>query len=284
MVCEVAQFAYLILAHHRLHQVVRLVERLSTERSVFFIHVDRRTSDSEMRCLDPLRFRPNVHLVDRFVSRWAHFGLVRATLAGLRDAMAHESIQRVTLLSGQDYPIKPVHEIETFFDENPNSTYMEHHPLPRSDWGSRGGADRYEDIHFWAGSRHIAVPLARLGIERRPPGRRRPFQGGQYFSIDRGSCEELLVAADQRTRRFFARTHVPDEMFFQTVLMNSPAASRAVNDDLRLEIWGDGPHPRVITSADLPLLVQSDRLVAKKFDDSIDAEVLDQIDRHILRL
>jgi hypothetical protein len=206
---------------------------------------------------------------------------VEATLDGFRAAVAQADIGRVTLLSGQDYPVQPLREIEAFFDAAPETAFVEHFPMPRADWGGRGGAERFEDLHRWVGERRVTVPLGKLGLGRRVPGGRRPFQGGQFFSLDRRSCLEVLELVEPRYCRFFARSRMPDEMFFQTLLLNSASAPRVVNDDLRLEIWTGGSHPKILTVDDLPTILASDRLVAKKFDDGVDREVLDAIDREV---
>jgi hypothetical protein len=78
---------------------------------------------------------------------------------------------------------------------------------------------------------------------------------------------------------FFRRVRVPDEIFFQTLVMNSPFRDR-ITDPLRYIAWdGDSDNPRILTMADLDALMASSSLFARKFDPAVDAEVLDRIDR-----
>jgi hypothetical protein len=79
--------------------------------------------------------------------------------------------------------------------------------------------------------------------------------------------------------RFFEHAYVPDEMFFQTLLLNSPLASTIVNDDLRLIKW---PGPAILTAADWNDILRSPDLFARKFDENVDASILDSIDRDLL--
>jgi hypothetical protein len=78
-------------------------------------------------------------------------------------------------------------------------------------------------------------------------------------------------------------TYIPDEMFFQTLIMNSPFKEQTVNNNLRYIDWVNGPEaPRVLTSADLTSMVGSDRLWARKFSEEKDLFVLNEIEKMIL--
>jgi hypothetical protein len=87
------------------------------------------------------------------------------------------------------------------------------------------------------------------------------------------------VGAHPEYVRFFQRVHVPDEMFFQSIVMNSPFRDRVAPDDLRYIDWrADSDSPAVLTSADFDRLMESGKLFARKFDPTLDREVLDRID------
>jgi hypothetical protein len=75
---------------------------------------------------------------------------------------------------------------------------------------------------------------------------------------------------------------MPEEFFFQTALMDSRFESTLVADNKRKIIWDGGPHPRTLTTADLPALLTSGAWFARKFDDAVDPDLLDAIDRHRL--
>jgi hypothetical protein len=92
------------------------------------------------------------------------------------------------------------------------------------------------------------------------------------------------LSTHPRVVRFYRRTFAPDESFFQTIVMNSPLAPRVVNNDLRFESWEeDSDHPAILTVDDLPEIVRSEALFAKKFDVAVDAEVMDRIDAELAR-
>ena len=81
--------------------------------------------------------------------------------------------------------------------------------------------------------------------------------------------------------RFFEHVFVPDELFFQTIIMNSALRDTVVNDNLRYVDWTREPAPAVSTRDDLTALLELGQLFARKFDETVDREVLDALDRHL---
>jgi hypothetical protein len=85
--------------------------------------------------------------------------------------------------------------------------------------------------------------------------------------------------------RFFKHVDKPDEMFFHTVLLNSPLEHGVVRDDVTYTDWSRGrSRPEILTTADFDRLRAADELFARKFDPRVDSEILDRIDAHLLRL
>jgi hypothetical protein len=88
-----------------------------------------------------------------------------------------------------------------------------------------------------------------------------------------------FVERNPRFMRFFRHAGIPDESFFQTILLNSPLAGSVVDDDLHYADWSEGrSHPRTLGLADLDRVLASGELFARKFDDQ---RVLDAIDERV---
>jgi hypothetical protein len=274
--------AYIISAYKNLDQLARLAERLNTGHSVVYIHVDKKADDAAYERLERrLAGRPRVHLLERHVCHWGGFGHVQATLKGI-DALLANGIdfEHVVLLTGQDYPIKPLSEIERFFAEHRGTSFMLYDELPTEWWGQRGGLDRIEYRHWrWRG-RHVRLPW-----KRRFPAGSTPYGGGAYWNLSRACIEHVarFVASRPDVVGFFRHVDIPDEIFFQTVLMNSELAGSIVSDNLRYIDWTRGPRPALLEARDLPALRASPKLFARKFDVFHDAEILDMVDTELLR-
>jgi len=60
------RIAYIILAHKLPGQLVRLVRKLNTKDTHFFIHVDKKTGDETYKGMtEPLREYENVFFLER---------------------------------------------------------------------------------------------------------------------------------------------------------------------------------------------------------------------------
>jgi hypothetical protein len=275
------RLAYIISAYKDLGQLERLVRRISTDNTVVLVHVDKKTSDRDYAALvSSLTDLGSVGFLSRHVCHWGGFGHVRATLKGIEElGRTQASFDHVLLLTGQDYPLKPNHAIERFFEANHGSTFMAYSPLPSPWWSPRGGLDRIEYRHLRLYGHHLRLPG-----KRKFPAGLEPFGGGAYWCLS-GECVELVrsfVDARPDVVRFFRHVDIPDEIFFQTVLMNSELADRVVNDNLRYIDWSTDKRPTLLGAGDLDALRHSPKLFARKFDATLDSAVLDLIDRELL--
>jgi hypothetical protein len=92
-----------------------------------------------------------------------------------------------------------------------------------------------------------------------------------------------FIERNSKLKRFMRFTWGSDEFLIATVLMNSPFKSKVLNNNLRYIDWsGGGANPKIFTTKDLDLLIQSDHFFARKFDMDVDSEILDMIDRRIV--
>jgi hypothetical protein len=273
---------YIISAYKNLSQTARLVDRLHQGRTAFFIHVDKKTDDREYATLrESLSDTTSVHFVERHTCHWGGFGHVRATLKGIAALIASgEQFDYAVLLTGQDYPIKSNEFIERFFELHRPQSFMTSSPLPTESWSPRGGLDRIEYWHLRAYGRHVRLPT-----KRRFPAGLRAFGGGAYWCLSRECIEYVVSFLRMRPDvvSFFRHVDIPDEIFFQTVLMNSELRDTITNENLRYIDWTRGRRPAILETRDFDALRASPKLFARKFDVQRDEYVLDLIDRHLLQ-
>jgi hypothetical protein len=124
----------------------------------------------------------------------------------------------------------------------------------------------------------VALPL-----RRRIPGGLAPYGGGAYWCFARPLVDyvQRFVTTSRDYVRFFEHVLIPDELFFQTLIMNSPLRDSIVNDNLRYLDWSREPAPAVLGVGDLDRMLRSDKLFARKFDETVDRDVLDRLDEAI---
>ena len=80
----------------------------------------------------------------------------------------------------------------------------------------------------------------------------------------------------------FSKAKAPDEMVLQTIAMSSPFAERLydasslVNGSMRMIDWERGK-PYVFRSEDFEELMSSPCMFARKFDERVDAKIIDMV-------
>ena len=280
---------YIISAYKHPEQLTRLVHKLNTDASSFFVHVDKKTDDRVYRqMISGLNHLPNVHFVKRHKCYWGDFGHVAATLEGIDEIFnTGVNFDYAILLTGQDYPIKSNYHIDAFFQEHAGALFLEHFSLPRDAWQNHG-LDRIETWHLRLFNRHFRFPPGRdLPFKRKFPRGFKPFGGSSYWCLSRECIEYIHIFTKQNARfvNFFKYVDIPDEIFFQTIILNSHFAKRVVNDDLRYVDWKDlnSGSPAILCKKDFEVIALSSKLFARKFDMTIDADVLDMIDERLVQ-
>src|SRR5690554_4527610 len=119
--------AYLIQCHKDAGQVNRLIDTLSHKDVHFYIHVDLKADISPQ-----IKTGPSVFLIrERIDVQWGTISQVHATLALLNAAMnSGVAYDYLSLISGQDYPIKSSSYILDFLEQNAGREFLESFELP----------------------------------------------------------------------------------------------------------------------------------------------------------
>ncbi|HEY9638858.1 MAG TPA: beta-1,6-N-acetylglucosaminyltransferase [Coleofasciculaceae cyanobacterium] len=286
------KIAYIILTHRLPDQLTRLIYQLRDTGDSFFIHIDDRSDRKAGRNLSrhlgsQLGNQPDIHFLKRYACYWGGFGIVKATIEGIKGIVeSGVEFDRVILLSGQDYPIKQKSYIKAFFEKNCDKEFMESFILTsKNPWSEHGGS--YKDLvrimhwHFLLRSRPLHIPIERnffQGIQ--------PYGGSQWWCLSKKCIEYVhhFIQGNPKFVNYFKYSFIPDELFFQTIVSNSPFAEKVTGDNLTYADWQNpNPnYPAVLGKRDLDALLASPKLFARKFDGNRDTEILDLIDQSIL--
>jgi hypothetical protein len=288
---------YIVLVHTAPDQVERLLDRLDGDGVDFVLHVDRRSPARIASEIARLGARRNVTVLPSRPTPWASVGIVLATLDGLSVARERGS-DYVSLLSGQDYPIKSPQAIRRRLLDSGGRSFLEHFPMPRLPGRQHGGVidergwegggmSRLHSWSFTVAGGEFRVPNNRLHlpVKRRTPAGLRFFGGSQWWTLSAAAVDHVGRVVEERPHvvRFFRRVAAPDEIFFHTLLADGASGVPLINDSLRYIDWRTGgSHPKILTEDDLPALAQTDALFARKFNGGSDSAVFDLIDRRLL--
>jgi len=141
--------AFLILAHSRPKQVARLVKSLPAA-SPIVVHFDARADPIDWAMLTSLLSnRPNIWFARRRSCFWGTFSLVEATIEMMRTLAAKNiNYDRVTLLSGADYPLLGEDQLKTRLAQAPAAEHLESFALERPNrWDANTDPFRTEDLY-----------------------------------------------------------------------------------------------------------------------------------------
>ena len=290
--------AYIIITHKNPTQLVRLIDRLDSDGVSFLLHISKNSEKGFYeKTKELLKNNPKCEFLKREVIYWGHFGIIKATLNGF-DQIQNKDVDFTVILSGQDYPLKSHQEIINTLSSYKDKQLLEYAQFP---WEDK--VERWERYHFVFNNKHFVYPpyndkgkLFSLGNsllspfitqKRDFPSEYVPYGGSFWCCLSKNALEYILAfiksAEGKRLLNFFRFTHIPDEMFFQTVLLNSNLKNSVINDNLRfIDFKDDSSNPNILLADDFSRLANSNKLFARKFDSDIDAEILDMVDEKLL--
>lgn len=283
--------AIVVLAHDVPDQLALMLSALRHPRVRLYLHVDRRVPLAPFTRALANAGVEGVTLLPRHATTWASMELVEAALEGLTRGV-EDDCDYFLLISGRDFPLRPVEEIVGFAEAAGPRSYVEHFPLPDPRWRFEGRErtdfytytvrgrretciPRGEDTSFlnWKGrllNEALRLRGAFKGPRRLPPYAR-PYGGSQWWNLSRPAADAVLGFLDEHPdyRRYHEHTLAPDELFFQSILLGTSLAEEleVVDDSLRFMRWPeDESHPRTLTMDDLSAAGESEALFCRKVE------------------
>jgi hypothetical protein len=288
-------FVYVVTSYVNPTQTERLVARLrrdSPSARIIVSH-DRKTPTPDTAVLDALD--AELWLTPEPVT-WGDATYLRSLLAVIARADLAQD-DWLTILTGQDYPLRPLREYEEHLaacgadmlleepDDDPNLPTFLRRYLSRS-YRLPSWTDRHR-------IRQIMKHVPGVEMSRSPRGlppylsRRRlrtPFHDGfrlykgcDQFAVS-GRAARILLRADPKLLRYYSHTSTPSESYPHTVLRNDPSLHNFAGM-IHYAQWVDSPHPKWLSEEDLDAMLDSRLWFARKFrpEDS----VLDELDRRL---
>lgn len=323
--CRPIRVCYYMQTHTRpaqIERLVRLIKRGCSPESVVVVNHDSSGSPLDAGLLESL---PGVYVI-KGPSGYGDFSHLDGYFAAVDWLDAHgvefDWLQNMT---GQDYPLKPIAEIEHNLVNSGVDGYLQYTPIfpertpPYADWGA--GPEFRLDTPFntsmkyeyksWRIGRPTTViqrllrpvmvlnlvqPWVRVSLAYSSVGVRRRntkfsddfiLYGGSFFCALSAPCVRYVrdfVRDNPEIVAFFRSMLAPEEVFLQTVLVNSKKFRLVPDGKHYIDFtnsWNN--HPKMLGVADLPAMFASGAYWARKFDSSQDAEILDILDRHLIK-
>jgi len=298
--------AYCIVAYKNPAQIERLLRSLAHPDNVYFVHYDKRSPRSEHEELARLvQTHPHLHILPARPVLWGRYSIVETQLEVMRRCLQMQNQwSHFITLSGLDFPLKPQAEMVEEFKALPTTSFLSFFdPFVGGIW--KDVEDRISRMYLDSMSLENFLKTPFIGrqvrrllgwtnsipfvpfVRREKPSWFRYMGGSNHFMLSREAVAYVLGDPDaRRIIQWLRFTGIPEESIFQSVLLNSPFADSIINDDRRAIFWekADSPSPRTLKCGDLSLLREArekGKLFARKFDTSVDNEVICEIEKSL---
>lgn len=301
------RLAFLILAHADPQHLGRLVRVLQPVGDVY-VHIDRKAD------ADPFHAAAAgsdaCFVQERVSVRWGGVSVVRATLQLIEASLHHRTrYTHLVLLSGACYPTRPVEQLRSHLAERVGRCLIRQADVSGGGCAARYRLDRFwffESLGIegrWSLPRQQLVRTLRAGAHMASSWLRRPLPaslhgcrfvfGSQWWALT-PQCAAFLVEEHplrHKLLRFLKFSLAPDEIYFHTLLANSPFAGTTTEPEAFTNVGVAGlanlhlidPHlSKVHDLASFDAIANSGSFLARKFNSQISGALLARIDRELL--
>lgn len=272
---NMAEIAFILLCHKNPDAVVEQARQLTAAGDRVAIHFDGNSPAADYASIRAgLAGNDSVTFARRRVRcGWGEWSLVQATILAIEAALsAFPQATHVYMVSGDCMAIKSAAHAHDSLDAE-DVDYIESFDFFESGWIKTGIREERLIYRHWFNERrrkrlfYLSLDLQRrLGLQRRIPADIQVQIGSQWWCLRRRSVEAVLEFARRRrdVMRFFRRTWIPDETFFQTLVRHLVPESEIRTRTLTFLMFTDYGMPATFYNDHYDLLLSQDYLFARK--------------------
>lgn len=271
---------FLIQAHKDSNLLKKIVSRLDAPNHYFVIHVDRKSCVMYEEIKQEFCSHDNIIVMEANNVMWGGAGQFFTTLKQIELSIEKwPFLDFFHLISGQDYPVKSIHEFDNFFNTNRNYNYLAINDMPQAYY--RSDIYHFCDIIDYRTNNIAVKGIIKLmssiqrkiidsGIRLREKIPLQIYKGPNWWSLNREAINHILsyIKENPSYKRRFKYTYCCDEVFFHTILYNSELKNSIVNDSLRYTDWtknGRG-EPNILDETDFEKIIQSNSFFCRKIE------------------
>lgn len=216
-----------LLCHANLWMAARMARIWADGGAKVVIHIDGNTPAAEVvKMKRELEDLPDISYSRRVCCNWGRFSLVEATQHAAEQLLeTYPGCTHVYLASGACLPLRPVSDLTAFLAVNPGRDFIESVDTNEVGWVIGGLNKERFTLYFpfdWRKHRkifdHFVTIQRKLGVQRKLPRGLTPCLGSQWWCLTAKTMRAILE--DPRREeydRFFRRSWIPDESYFQTL-------------------------------------------------------------------
>lgn len=291
--------AFLILAHYQPEHLARLVHNLSADWNDIYAHIDRKADfGAFVSCIELSDNPVFLNAGRRIDVNWGGFSVVEAIISLISAAFESEqSYDRFCLLSGSDFPIKPLDEIRSEFASDVEFMRIDRCLASYEDTPHF----KYISYHYFTDSKSSQDRGLSGMIGREPYQGIKMYHGSAWWSLTRKCVEYIIDFLEMNSEYtdFHRTTFCPDEIYFQSIVKASPFSENLIHDfenasnekfnpmsnnhGCHYIDWNEKNEtlPRTLKSGDFYQVINSGMLFARKMDAIHSSSLISDIEKMI---
>lgn len=289
--------AILILVHNNFNQVCALTNLLGRAFEIY-IHVDSDNQDLFKSLIGEYTANNNVHIYSEVNVHWGSWSIVKAEILLMRHALSNPNVNYLHLISGQDWPIKNVYDIQYFYEEHLDTIYMSYKKAKDEKSNTLEPMIWWQKYYF----NYDTVPrrtlfgkiyhrvllliqtLFRVNKFRKLGIPLTIYRGSNWIDIPTDVCKYAIdyLYAHKNLLKLFQTGFCSDEFWLQTILCNSDYCSNIINDNYRYIKWKkqNESFPAILDNRDYNDIISSNSFFMRKIDNQFSKSLVLKINYH----
>ena len=266
------------MAHDNQRQLLFLLQHLDFKENDIYLHIDKKCKIMDINLLKSSVQSANIFIYSKFDVKWAGVSQTKCQVFMLSEAIKtyHDYYH---LISGKDLPIKSNAVIQNFFELHKGKEFVHF----ESDTSCEKENCKYYHLGESFFSRIFLRVQKKIGINRIF------YCGANWFSITHTLASDFCEHKNMMLNKI-RMTKSSDEYIPQTfikmvskneyIFYDNKSDPYNYNQIVRLIDWNRG-NPYVWIKENFDEIINSDRMFARKFDDTIDNEIIRMISQVI---
>lgn len=272
--------AVLIIAHRNIDQVIQLSRKLRPTFKII-IHFDKKTrvTNEQKKKLDQI----GVQYFSKISVNWGSWSIGQVAVELMKKALEDKTVTHIHLISGQDWPLKPVEKIKEFYEGN-NNIYLRYYKAK----GTKKGHDNaihwqqfyynydlinrhslfgkiFNRLSTWAQIFFRVNKFKKLGINLEI------YTGANWCDLPRDAVEYCLnyFETHKNFQKMLKTGSFSDEFWVQTIICNAPQFQTRLKYDYHRFIKWEHIHnsfPAILDERDYDAIMKSNAMFGRKFE------------------
>ena len=286
-----SRHAYLIMAHSEVELLKLLLHALDYPENDIYLHIDKKVQLLKNSEASDIIKLGNIHIFRKYSVGWGGDAQIKCELFLLNEAIK-TTHSYYHFISGVDIPLLKQCDVHAFFDKDIHMNYI---ALNEKACAAQDFLYRIRYFRFFQNvigrvtpSSHVYIRIIEkiggcilkaqqlISVNRIRTNPYTLYKGSSWFSITH-ECALYLCNHKKDIIRYFGHSIGADEIFLQTMVMNSEHADTVCLNNLRYIDWSESDlpgAPKTLCMSDYDSIIKSGKIFARKFSFLKDEEVI----------